>query len=300
VGRTVSANDGPFMNALTIGWIGAGVMGRPMAAHLMRAGHALIVVERANLGTTELLAMGASAAPNPRAVAQRADVVFTMLPSTELVEEIALGADGVRGGLRRAGLFIDMSSIAPKTARRIAHELEATGAHAIDAPVSGGEQGAIDATLSIMAGGSAAAFARAEPLFRHLGKLIVHVGPAGSGQVAKACNQVAVAITIEAVAEALALAEAAGADPGKVRQALMGGLAGSVILDRYGARMLENRYEPGARARLHRKDLAIASELAAAANLTLPASDLMLQRFDALIAQDGGDLDHSAVRTLLR
>jgi 2-hydroxy-3-oxopropionate reductase len=288
------------MNARTIGWIGAGVMGRPMAAHLMRAGHALVVVERANLGTTELLAMGASAVPNPRAVAERADVVFTMLPSTELVEAVALGPDGVRAGLRRDGLFIDMSSIAPETARRIATELEATGAHALDAPVSGGEQGAIDATLSIMAGGSAAAFARAEPLFRHLGTLIVHVGPAGSGQVAKACNQVAVAITIEAVAEALALAEAAGADPRKVRQALMGGLAGSVILDRYGARMLENRYEPGARARLHRKDLAIASELAAAANLALPASDLMLGRFDALIAQDGGDLDHSAVRTLLR
>jgi 2-hydroxy-3-oxopropionate reductase len=282
----------------TVGWIGAGVMGRPMAEHLLDAGYAVVVAERASPGVAALVAAGARTAPTPRAVAEASDVVFTMLPDTAAVENAVLGTSGVRDGLRAGGLFVDMSSIAPATAQRIARELAAGGVDAVDAPVSGGEQGAREASLSIMAGGSAAAFARAEPLLQKLGTLVVHVGAAGAGQVAKACNQVAVAVTIEAVAEALALAEAAGADPAKVQIALAGGLAASRILDRYGPRMLEGRYEPGARARLHRKDLAIATELAGDAGVDLPALALMLQRFTDLVARDG-DLDHSAIRTLI-
>jgi 2-hydroxy-3-oxopropionate reductase len=287
------------MTLPTVGWIGAGIMGLPMAAHLLRAGYPVVVPERPNRGTADLVAAGAITVRTPRAVAERAGVVFAMLPSTEIVAEVVLGANGVRDGVRSGSTFIDMSSIAPETARRIARELDVCGAHALDAPVSGGEQGAIDATLSIMAGGSAEAFATAAPLLALLGTCVLHVGPAGSGQVAKACNQVAVAITIEAVAEALALAEAAGADPAKVREALMAGLAGSTILDRYGARMLAANYVPGARARLQRKDLAIALELARAARIELPASALMLRRYDELARRNEGDLDHSAVRLLL-
>jgi len=284
----------------TIGWIGAGIMGRPMAAHLLRAGYALAIVDRDNAGTAALRALGAAALPTARALAERADAIFTMLPATRAVEDTVFGEDGVLAGLRPGTLFVDMSSIAPAAARGIAAAIEAAAGHAVDAPVSGGEQGAIDAALSIMAGGSAAAFALAEPLLQKLGTLVVHVGSAGSGQVAKACNQVAVAVTIEAVAEALALAEAAGADPAKVHAALMGGLAASRILERYGPRMLEGRYAPGARSQLHRKDLAIATELARDAAIDLPATNLMLARYEELITHGGADLDHSAVRTLLQ
>jgi 2-hydroxy-3-oxopropionate reductase len=284
----------------TIGWIGTGIMGRPMGTHLIRAGYALAIVDRDNVGSAALRALGAVALPTARAVAECADAVFTMLPATEVVEDAVLGNDGVLSGMRAGGLFVDMSSIAPSAARRLAAAIEAAGGHAVDAPVSGGEQGAIDASLSIMAGGSDAAFALAEPVLQKLGSLVVRVGTAGSGQVAKACNQVAVAVTIEAVAEALALAEAAGADPAKVHTALMGGLAASRVLERYGPRMLEARYAPGARSQLHRKDLAIATELAQDAAIDLPAMNLMLARYDELIAHGGADLDHSAVRTLLR
>ena len=286
------------MTIATVGWIGAGVMGRPMAEHLLRAGFQVVLLERASSGVAALVESGAQTAPNARAVAERADVVFTMLPETDTVEHIVLGAYGVRAGLRPGTLFVDMSSIAPATSRRIARELAAGGVDAVDAPVSGGEQGAREATLSIMAGGTPAAFERAEPLLRCLGSLVVHVGEAGAGQVAKACNQIAVAITIEAAAEALALAEAAGVDAAKVRLALGGGLAASRVLERYGPRMIEGRYEPGARARLHLKDLAIATALASDAGVELPALRLMLQRFTELVERDG-DLDHSALRTLI-
>jgi 2-hydroxy-3-oxopropionate reductase len=282
----------------TIGWIGAGVMGRPMAANLLHAGYDVLVVERASAGVTELVALGARTAPGPRSLAERADVVLTMLPDTGAVRDVVLGENGVAGGLRPGSLFIDMSSIAPATARHSARELSARGSDAVDAPVSGGQEGAREATLSIMAGGTPAAFARALPIFRHLGTSSVHVGPAGSGQVAKACNQLAVAVTIEAAAEALALAEAAGCDARNVLAALSGGLAASRVLERYGPRMLESRYEPGARARLHLKDLTIAGDLAADAGVVLPALDLLKERFRELVAL-GPDLDHSALRLLL-
>jgi 2-hydroxy-3-oxopropionate reductase len=282
----------------TIGWIGAGIMGRPMAGHLLRAGYALVVLERASAGVAELVATGARTAATPQAVAAASDAVFTMLPGPAEVEAVVLGAGGVRDGLASGGLFVDMSSIAPATSRRIATELAAAGIDAVDAPVSGGEQGALEASLSIMAGGSPAAFERARPLLERLGTRIVHIGAAGAGQVAKVCNQVAVAITIEAVAEALALADAAHVDAGKVREALMGGLAASRILERYGARMLANDYVPGARAKLHLKDLQIATQVAAEAAVDLPGMRLVLERYAELVARDG-NLDHSALRTLI-
>jgi 2-hydroxy-3-oxopropionate reductase len=282
----------------TVGWIGTGNMGRPMAGHLIRAGYPLVVLDRPSTGVTALVAAGARTAATPRALAAQCDVVITMLPGSLEVEEVVLGHYGVRDGLAANGLFIDMSSIAPASAQRIAAELAVAGIDALDAPVSGGEQGAIDGNLAIMAGGSAAAFARAYPLFERLGTRIVHIGEAGAGQVAKVCNQIVVAITIEAVAEALALADASGVDAAKVRDVLMGGLAASTILDRYGARMLAANYVPGARASLHLKDMKIAAQVAAEAGVDLPAMQLALERYTELVARDG-NLDHSALRTLI-
>jgi 2-hydroxy-3-oxopropionate reductase len=282
----------------TIGWIGAGIMGRPMAGHLLRAGYALVLLDRRSAGVAELVALGARAAPSARAVAAASDAVITMLPGSDEVDEVVLGSDGIASGLTPGGLYIDMSSIAPATSRRIATALAAREIDALDAPVSGGEPGAIDASLSIMAGGTERAFARARPLLERLGARIVHIGAAGAGQVAKVCNQIVVGITIEAVAEALALAEGANVDAAKVREALMGGLASSRILERYGARMLASDYTPGAKARLHRKDLEIATQVAADAGVDLPAMQLVLERYKMLVAHDG-DLDHSALRTLI-
>jgi len=214
------------MTIATVGWIGAGVMGRPMAEHLLRAGFQVVLLERASSGVAALVESGAQTAPNARAVAERADVVFTMLPETDTVEHIVLGAYGVRAGLRPGTLFVDMSSIAPATSRRIARELAAGGVDAVDAPVSGGEQGAREATLSIMAGGTPAAFERAEPLLRCLGSLVVHVGEAGAGQVAKAVAiRLAVAINDRSGGRGARPCRAAGVDAAKVRMALGGGLA---------------------------------------------------------------------------
>jgi 2-hydroxy-3-oxopropionate reductase len=284
---------------ITIGWIGTGYMGRPMALHLMRAGYPLVILNRASASVTELVAAGARTAATPRELALECDAVFTMLPGTVEVEAVVLGPDGIRGGLKAGGLFVDMSSIAPAASRRIAAELAAAGVDALDAPVSGGEQGAIEASLSIMAGGTEGAFARALPLFEKLGTRAVRIGDAGAGQVAKVCNQIVVGVTIEAVAEALALAEAAGVDAANVRKALMGGLAASRILERYGARMLAADYVPGARATLHLKDMRIAAELAAEAGVDLPGMQLALERYSKLVAHDG-NLDHSALRVLIK
>jgi 2-hydroxy-3-oxopropionate reductase len=286
------------MSIATVGWIGIGIMGRPMAGHLMRAGYALVVLDRPSAGIAELVAAGARTEATPRDVAAASDAVVTMLPGSAEVEDVVLGPNGVRNGLAAGALFIDMSSIAPAVSRRIATELAAIGVDALDAPVSGGETGAVTGELAIMAGGSERAFSRARVLLERLGTRIVHIGESGAGQIAKVCNQVAVAITIEAVAEALALAEAAGVDAGKVREALMGGLAASRILERYGARMLASDYVPGARATLHLKDLDIATQVAADAAVDLPGMQLVRERYAELVARDG-DLDHSALRTLI-
>ncbi len=281
-----------------VGFIGLGIMGKPMARNLLRAGYPLVVLNRSRGPVDELVAEGAEAGSTPRDVASRSGVVITMLPDSPDVESVVLGTDGVAQGIASGSLFIDMSTIAPATARKVAAALEKQGVTVLDAPVSGGEQGAINAALSIMAGGSDAAFERARPVFETLGKNIVHVGPNGAGQVTKACNQIVVGVTIEAVAEALALAEASGVDPAKVRAALLGGFAQSKILEVHGQRMIDRAFKPGFKAKLHRKDMNIASEAGDDRKLDLVAAKLVRERFDELIARGDGELDHSALRTL--
>jgi 2-hydroxy-3-oxopropionate reductase len=282
----------------SIGFIGLGIMGKPMARNLLRAGYPLVVLNRSRAAVDELVAEGAKAGTSPGDVAAVSDVVITMLPDSGDVESVVLGLDGVAFGIRRGSLFIDMSTIAPATARKVAQEMRARGVDVLDAPVSGGEKGAIDAALSIMVGGSDEAFARAEPLLRKLGKNIVHVGPDGAGQVTKACNQIVVGVTIEAVAEALALAAASGVDQVAVRAALLGGFAQSKVLEVHGQRMIDRAFAPGFKSRLHRKDMNIAVNAGEEAGLELVAAALVRERFDELIARGEGDLDHSALRTL--
>jgi 2-hydroxy-3-oxopropionate reductase len=281
-----------------IGFIGLGIMGKPMARNLFNAGYPLIALNRSRPPMDELVAQGAQAGTSPQDVAARSDVVITMLPDSPDVESVALGTQGIIAGIRDGALWIDMSTIAPATTKRVAAELAAKGVTSLDAPVSGGEKGAIDAALSIMVGGSDEAFARAQPIFAALGKNIVHVGELGAGQVTKACNQIVVGVTIEAVAEALALAELSGVDPNKVRAALLGGFAQSKILEVHGQRMIDRTFNPGFKARLHRKDMNIAADSGDENGIDLVAAKLVRERFDELIARGDGDLDHSALRTL--
>ena len=230
-----------------IGFIGLGIMGKPMAARLVRAGFPVVVYNRSAAAAEELASEGAETAGAPREVAERSDVVVTMLPDSPDVEAVMLGEDGVLAGAREGMLVIDMSTIAPATARAVHGAFAERRVEAVDAPVSGGEPAAVDGQLSIMAGGSEAAVARAQPIFDVLGKASTHIGPPGAGQVTKAANQVVVALTIQAVAEALTLAAKAGVDPARVREALLGGLAQSKILEVHGERMLEGRFDPGFR-----------------------------------------------------
>jgi len=282
----------------TIGFIGLGIMGKPMARNLLRAGYPLIVLNRSRAPMDELGGEGAQTGSSPQDVAARSDVVITMLPDSPDVESVALGSVGILAGIRDGALWIDMSTIAPATTTRVAGELGRKGVTSLDAPVSGGEKGAIDAALSIMVGGSDEAFARAKPIFEALGKNIVHVGELGAGQVTKACNQIVVGVTIEAVAEALALAELSGVDPSKVRAALLGGFAQSKILEVHGQRMIDRTFNPGFKARLHRKDMNIAANAGDEHHVDLAATKLVRERFDQLIARGDGDRDHSALRTL--
>jgi 2-hydroxy-3-oxopropionate reductase len=282
----------------TIGFIGLGIMGKPMARNLLRAGYPLIVLNRSRAPMDELAGEGAQTGSSPQDVAARSNVVITMLPNSPDVESVALGGDGIIAGIRDGALWIDMSTIAPATTTRVAAELARKGVTSLDAPVSGGEKGAIDAALSIMVGGSSDAFARAKPIFEALGKNIVHVGELGAGQVTKACNQIVVGVTIEAVAEALALAELSGVDPNKVRAALLGGFAQSKILEVHGQRMIDRTFNPGFKARLHRKDMNIAANAGDEHGVDLAATKLVRERFDQLIARGDGDRDHSALRTL--
>src|SRR5712692_5669719 len=251
------------MTLPTIGFIGLGIMGKPMARNLMKAGYPLVVHNRSRPAVDELAKEGAKAGANAQEVAAQSDVVITMLPDSPDVEAVIAGPSGVFAGAVGAThesplLLIDMSTISPIVARKLAKDAEAKGVTMLDAPVSGGEVGAINAALSIMVGGSLAGFERALPIFQVLGKNIVHIGEAGAGQVTKAANQVVVGLTIAAVSEALTLAEQAGVDPAKVRQALLGGFAQSRILDAHGQRMLDRNFKPGFRIRLHEKDLSIA------------------------------------------
>ena len=278
-----------------IGFIGLGIMGKPMAHNLLAAGFELTVHSRGVASVDELVESGAARGSDPAEVAAASDITITMLPDTPDVELVLAGARGVIDGAAAGSLVIDMSSIDPGATRTMADAFEARGVAMLDAPVSGGERGAIDATLSIMVGGSDDAFVRAAPVFEALGKNIVHIGPTGAGQVAKACNQLVVAATIEAVAEALLLAERSGVDAAKVREALLGGFAGSKILEVHGQRMLDRSFAPGFRVRLHRKDARIVEEAAAATGTPIPGFAVVAEQLQEAVNAGDGELDHSAL-----
>ncbi len=280
-----------------LGFIGLGIMGAPMAANLLRAGYTLTVANRSRPAVDRLVAAGAAAAGGPREVAERSDVIITMLPDSPDVESVVLGPGGLIEGARPGQLLIEMSTIAPATARRAAEALAARGVAALDAPVSGGQAGAEQGTLSIMVGGDEAPFARALPILQVLGKNIVRIGGPGTGQVAKAANQMIVADTISAVAEALLLAARSGADPARVRQALLGGFAGSRILEVHGERMLRRSFQPGFRLRLQLKDVRIAMDAARQAGMRLPVTERAYELLGEVVAAGAGDLDHSALLT---
>jgi 2-hydroxy-3-oxopropionate reductase len=283
---------------MNIGFIGLGIMGRPMAGHLIDAGHALFL-NRVKPASQGLVEKGGKAMESARAVAEASDVIVLMLPDTPDVEAVLFGENGVASGLSQGKLVIDMSSISPVETKTFAKRIAELGCDYVDAPVSGGEVGAQNAALTIMAGGSEAAFARAKPLFEKMGKNITLVGGVGDGQTAKVANQIIVGLTIEAVSEALLFAKKAGADPAKVREALMGGFAASRILEAHGDRMIKRTFDPGFRIRLHRKDLSLAVDAAKALNLSLPNTAATQQLMNAAIALGDGDKDHSAlIRTL--
>lgn len=283
---------------MNIGFIGLGIMGRPMAGHLIDAGHT-VFVNRVKPVSRELVDKGGVATDTPRAVAEAADTIILMVPDTSDVEAVLFGEDGVFEGLAPGKLVIDMSSISPAATKEFAEKIQAKGCDYLDAPVSGGEAGAKNAALTIMVGGTPEAFARARPLFEIMGKTITHIGPVGNGQVAKVANQIVVGLTIEAVAEALTLARAAGADPARVREALLGGLAGSKILEMHGQRMIEETFEPGFRISLHRKDIGLAVDAARQLGLALPNVALVEQVMNAAVARGDGDKDHSGlIRTI--
>ena len=282
-----------------IGFIGLGLMGRPMARHLLTAGYPLTVFNRSRPAIDELASAGARTAHSPGEVAEQSDIVMTMLPDGPDVESVVVGADGLREGLREGMLFIDMSTISPLTTRRIASILEPYGVRALDAPVSGGEEGAKSAMLSIMVGGSEEDFQRAQPLFAVLGKTITYCGPGGSGQTVKACNQVLVALIIEAISEALVLGAKAGVSPDIILKVLSGGLAQNRFMDLRGASMIRHAFEPGGKAAYHLKDLKIVRQIAQEYEVVLPMGTLVEQLFTSLVASGKGDLDHSALLTVI-
>jgi 2-hydroxy-3-oxopropionate reductase len=286
------------MANLKIGYIGLGIMGRPMVVNLRRAGYPVWVWARRPESMEPVMEEGAQPCESPREVATLADVTFTNVSDTPDVVQVILGEQGIVQGAKAGSVVVDMSTISPSTSRRIASELAEQGVYLLDAPVSGGEQGAISGTLSIMVGGAEEAFQRVLPLFQVLGQNIVHVGGYGAGQVAKACNQVLIAQTIAAVGEAFVLAKASGVDPAKVREALLGGFAGSRVLEAHGQRMLEGNYAPGFKARLHKKDMRITLETASELGIALPGAALATQYINALVGAGKGDLDSSAIFSL--
>jgi 2-hydroxy-3-oxopropionate reductase len=283
-----------------VGFIGLGIMGKPMVRNLSQAGYDVIVYNRSRDDTDALLGEVAQleAAANPREVAARSKAIITMLPDSPDVSDVVFGAEGLLPALGNDHLLIDMSTIAPATAREVHAALQARGAHALDAPVSGGDKGAIAGTLSIMVGGASEDFDRAMPLFEAMGKTIIHVGGPGAGQIVKACNQMVVAINYAAVSEALVAGAKAGVDPAKIAQVLSGGLAASRVLELKGPSMIEHQFQPGFRTDLHRKDLAIALATARETSTPVPVTAVVGQLFEALAAAGRGDLDHSALVTI--
>lgn len=281
-----------------IGFIGLGIMGQPMALNLRKAGYSLWVHARRPECMTPLIAAGATACESSAAVAAQASIIFIMVSDTPDVEHVILGEHGLIEKIASGSVVVDMSTISPAVTRLLAEQLATRNVAMLDAPVSGGQQGAIDGTLSIMVGGKTEVVARVRPLFEVLGRNIVHVGGHGAGQVTKLCNQIVIAQTITAVGEAFLVARAAGVDPVKVRQALLGGFAGSRVLEAHGQRMLDNNYQPGFKARLHRKDLRIALETAAELGIAIPGAALATQLINALVGSGHGELDSSALHLL--
>ena len=283
---------------MDIGFIGLGIMGRPMALNLKAAGHSLVVPDRPSL--SDELREAASVVSDPAAVAEASEMVIVMVPDTPDVERVLFGPHGVSEGLTEGKMVIDMSSISPIATKGFAARINGLGCEYLDAPVSGGEVGARNATLTIMVGGPEAAFERARPLFEKLGKNITHVGAEnGAGQTCKVANQIIVALNIQAVSEALTFARKAGADPAKVRQALMGGFASSRILEVHAERMIKRTFNPGFRIRLHQKDLNLALTAAREMGMALPNTAIAQQMFSVVAAQGGADLDHSALVTAI-
>ena len=285
----------------TIGFIGLGVMGKPMAKNLIKGGHSLVVYNRSRGAVDEVVGAGAKAATSPADVARQATIIITMVPDTPDVELVITGADGVLSAVQRGAIVIDMSSISPVATQRLAKMVAEKGATMLDAPVSGGEIGAINASLSIMAGGDQAAFERARPVLEAMGnkERIVLIGPSGAGQVCKICNQIAIGGALAGVSEAFALARKSGVDAGRVRQALLGGFAASRVLEVHGERMLNDDYKPGFRTKLYQKDLRLANEAAAANGVAMPGTAIVTQLVNALVASGGADLDYSAIGTVL-
>jgi 2-hydroxy-3-oxopropionate reductase len=276
-------------------------MGKPMAKNLIKAGHRLVVHNRSRAAADEVAKDGATAANSPADVARAATIVITMLPDTPDVELVLTGPNGVLSTLQAGAVVVDMSSISPAATRRLADAVAAKGASMLDAPVSGGEIGAINASLSIMVGGKEAAFARLKPIFEAMGNAerIVHIGPSGAGQICKVCNQIAIGGALVGVSEAFALAKKAGVDAARVRQALLGGFAASRVLEVHGERMLTGNYKPGFRTKLYQKDLRLANEAASANGVAIPGTAVLTQLVNALVAKGSGDLDYAAVATVL-
>jgi 2-hydroxy-3-oxopropionate reductase len=277
-----------------IGFIGLGIMGKPMAANLIKGGHTLFLHSRSGV-PQELTAAGGKSCASAKEAAQKSDIVITMVPDTPDVEKALFGADGVAEGLSRGKIVIDMSSISPIETKKFAKRINGLGCEYVDAPVSGGEVGAKNAALTIMVGGNQGTFDKVKPVFELMGKNITLVGGNGDGQTCKVCNQIIVALNIEAVSEALVFASKAGADPAKVRQALMGGFAASRILEVHGERMIKRTFNPGFRIELHQKDLNLALAGARAMGLSLPNTATAQELFNACVADGGAKWDHSAM-----
>ena len=278
-----------------LGFIGLGIMGKPMAGHLLAAGHTVHVYDVVPEGVKELAAKGAVAGSNSKEVAQKSDIIIIMVPDTPDVEAVLFGKDGVAEGVKRGSIVVDMSSISPIATKEFAEKLAGMGVKMLDAPVSGGQVGAQNATLSIMVGGEPKVFAQIKPYFELMGKNIIHIGGNGDGQTCKVANQIVVAETLMAISEALLFASKAGADPGKVREALLGGFAQSRILDAHGKRMIERTFTPGFRIRHQQKDLNLALQGARALGMSLPGASIAQELLNSVAAQGDIDLDHSAM-----
>ena len=278
-----------------LGFIGLGIMGRPMAGHLLAAGNTVYVYDRMADFVTEVVGKGAVACQSSEEVAEKSDIIIVMVPDTPDVEAVLFGENGVAEGVKKGSIVVDMSSISPIATKEYAAKLADMGVEMLDAPVSGGQVGAEKAILSIMAGGKQEVFDKIKPYFDLMGKNVVLIGDNGAGQTCKVANQIAVAVTISATAEALTFASKAGADPAKVREALMGGLAGSRIMELLGDRMIKRTFQPGFRIRLHQKDLNLALQSARSLQMSIPSTALAQEMFNAVAGRDGIDLDHSAM-----